>query len=153
MRKYPDVQATLFDLPDAVDAARKRIEAAGMSERVTLVAGDFYQDELPSGADFAWVSAIIHQNDRDQNRALFANVARALAPGGRVAVRDIVMYSDRTAPPMGALFAVNMLVNTEAGGTFTLEEITEDLQSAGFTNIDLIHPTQDMNTVVTATKP
>jgi len=120
LRKYPDAKATLFDLPDAVGAAKKRIEAAGLSERVTLVAGDFYRDGLPSGADLAWVSAIIHQNNREQNRALFA---------------------------------VNMLANTESGGTFTLEEITEDLQSAGFTDVDFIHPTQDMNSVVTARKP
>ena len=52
----------------------------------------------------------------------------------------------------GALFAVNMLVHTPVGDTFTLEELTEDLQSAGFTNIKLLHPDPQMNAVVQARK-
>ncbi len=152
LRKYPDSTATLFDLPDAVDAAKKRIGDAGLSERVRFVAGDFYEDELPSGADFAWVSAIIHQNDRRRNRALFAKVFRALASGGLIAIRDVVMRPERTSPKLGALFAINMLVNTDGGGTFTLAEIVEDLISAGFTEVELVRESEDMNSVVTAIK-
>ena len=152
LRKYPNAKATLFDLPDAVEAAQKRIAAAGMSDRVALVSGDFYEDELPPGANLAWVSAIIHQNNREQNRTLFTKIFRALPPGSHIAIRDIVMESDRTEPAMGALFAVNMLANTPGGGTYTLEEITEDLESAGFANVELVHSTQDMNCVVTAGK-
>ena len=87
---------------------------------------------LPAGADLAWVSAIVHQNSRAQNRALFAKVFAALAPGGRIAIRDILMEEDRTRPVAGALFAVNMLVATEGGGTFTFAELREDLEAAGF---------------------
>lgn len=152
LRKYPDVQATLFDLPDAVHAARERLGAAGLADRAHLVSGDFYRDELPSGADLAWVSAIIHQNNRRQNRDLFEKVFRALAPGGLIAIRDVVMRPDRTSPPLGALFAINMLVNTEGGGTFTFEEISEDLESAGFYEAELVVPAEDMNSVVTARK-
>jgi SAM-dependent methyltransferase len=85
---------------------------------VTLAAGDFYVDDLPAGADFAWVSAICHQHSRRHNRELFAKVYRALAPGGRIAIRDVVMEPCRTQPRDGALFAINMLVNTDTGGTF-----------------------------------
>ena len=91
---------------------------------MNLVAGDFYDDPLPSGADLAWVSAIVHQHAREDNRELFAKVREALAPGGRIMIRDIVMEPDRIAPPEGALFAVNMLVATASGGTFTMDEFT-----------------------------
>lgn len=153
LRAAPDAQATIFDLPDAVEQARERLAKSEFAARVSLVKGDFYADELPAGADYAWVSAICHQHAREQNRALFAKVFRALAPGGRIAVRDIVMESDRTRPRDGALFAINMLANTATGGTFTLDEYAEDLQAAGFAEPQLLVPHEGMNAVVGARKP
>ena len=100
-----------------------------------------------------WLSAIIHQHSRAHNRELFAKIFRALTPGGRVGVRDIVMAPSRTKPLAGALFAINMLANTESGGTFTLEEISEDLRSAGFVNPRLSVPSDDMSAVVEADRP
>lgn len=153
LRAVPQAKATLFDLPDAIEQARRRFEGTEFAERIELVPGDFYIDELPRGADFAWVSAIAHQHDREHNRALYAKVFAALVPGGRIGIRDIVMDSSRTEPVDGALFAINMLVGTETGGTFTLEEFAEDLQSVGFTDVDLRLKSPDMNSVVLATKP
>jgi hypothetical protein len=107
---------------------------------------------LPGGADFAWLSAIVHQNSREQNRALYAKIYRALTAGGILVIRDIVMEASRTQPPVGALFAVNMLVGTEGGGTFTLEEFEEDLASAGFVDIELLHQDAGMDSLVRARK-
>ncbi|MBN2580759.1 MAG: methyltransferase domain-containing protein [Pirellulales bacterium] len=152
LRIVPEAKATIFDLPDAVEQARERINQTPFARRITLVGGDFYTDDLPSGADFAWVSAIIHQHDRQHNRNLFAKVYRALQPGGRVAVRDIVMQPDRTQPRDGALFAVNMLVGTETGGTYTYDEIAADLQSAGFADPKWVVKDEGMQSVVTAIK-
>ena len=109
-------------------------------------------DLLPGGADLAWISAIVHQNSRAQNRELFGKVAAALVPGGRVLIRDIVMDESRTRPVGGALFAINMLVNTESGGTFTFDELADDLQAAGFVDPQLAVPADDMNAVVSARK-
>ena len=95
----PDATAVLFDLPQVVPLARERLSAGGVADRVTLVAGDYNIDPMPGGADFAWLSAIAHQNSREQNRALYAKIHAALVPGGILAVRDIVMgcMSDTTA--------------------------------------------------------
>ena len=98
----------------------------------------------------AWVSAIIHQHGRAENQAHFAKVHRALVPGGTIGIRDFVMSADRTQPPQGALFAVNMLANTERGDTFSFDEIAEDLQAAGFVEPQLRLAAQDMNAVVVA---
>ena len=152
LRACPAATATLFDLPPVLPLARKRLAAAGLLRRVTLASGDFLKDTLPAGADMAWVSAIVHQNSRAQNRHLFANVRQALVPGGRIAIRDILMAESRTAPVMGALFAVNMLVGTRGGGTFTLAELRADLVSAGFCRVKLARPDNAMDTVVTAVR-
>ena len=79
------------------------------------------------------LSAIIHQNSFEQNVELYRKIYRALQPGGRIVIRDHVMSSDHTQPASGALFAVNMLVGTREGRTYSFEEIKASLESAGFT--------------------
>lgn len=152
LRAVPHSTATIFDLPDAIQQARERIAGTEFASRVQFVGGDFYQDELPAGADFAWVSAIAHQHDRPHNRVLYAKVYRALVSGGRIGIRDLVMDETRTQPVDGALFAINMLVNTETGGTFTFSEFREDLEAAGFVDVQHKVKTEDMNSVVLARK-
>ncbi|HRZ37703.1 MAG TPA: methyltransferase [Candidatus Paceibacterota bacterium] len=152
LRACPEGRATLFDLPHVIPMARRRLAAARMDRRVRLVAGDYMTDPLPRGADLAWVSAIVHQNSRAENRTMFAKVFRALEVGGRIAIRDIVMEPNRTRPIAGALFAINMLVATPGGGTFTFDEIREDLESAGFTRARLAVRDPGMNSIVVAEK-
>ena len=153
LRMRPSARATLFDLADVIPMARRRLTKAGFSKRVKLVPGDFMKRELPAGADLAWVSAIIHQNSRDQNRTLFARIFNALTPGGTIAIRDILMEGNRTQPVAGALFAVNMLAATEGGGTFTFEEVREDLMWAGFKQASVAREDPGMNAIVIAKKP
>ena len=152
LKRNAKARGTIFDLPKVKEQARRRIASAGLSDRVEFVAGDFYQDELPPGANLAWVSAIVHQSPREQNRMLFAKAARALAGGGHVLIRDILMEESRTAPVSGALFAVNMLVGTEGGGTYTFDELREDLESAGFVEAKVLRRDPGMNSVVQARK-
>lgn len=148
----PRARATLFDLPEVIPLAEARLEKAGLSERVRCVAGDFYTDQLPKGADFALLSAIAHQNSREQNRALFAKTYDALENGGVLVIRDVVMDETRTQPVGGAMFAVNMLVATERGGTYTFAEFAEDLASAGFGEITLVGQDEFMNSLVRAVR-
>jgi precorrin-6B methylase 2 len=153
LRSCSSGRATIFALPHVVPMAQRRLATAGVLERVQLVPGDFMVDSLPPGADLAWVSAIVHQNSREQNRLLFGKVFQALVPGGRIAIRDIVMENSRTQPVGGALFAINMLVATEGGGTFTFEELREDLESAGFVETAILRRDVSMNSIVAARRP
>jgi precorrin-6B methylase 2 len=150
LRVVPEGRATLFDLPPVISMARQRVAEAGLSERVTFVGGDFYTDDLPTGADLVWLGAVCHQNSRQQNRALFAKAHQALEAGGAVVIRDIVMDVSRTRPIAGALFAVNMLVGTEAGGTYTFDEYREDLRQTGFDRVVLVHQSETMSCLIRA---
>ena len=76
----------------------------------------------------------------------------ALAPGGRIAIRDILMDAQRTSPVGGALFAVNMLAATPGGGTYTFDELAADLTSAGFTDPAVLRRDPWMNSIVAADK-
>jgi precorrin-6B methylase 2 len=152
LRAVPDATAVLFDLPQVIPLARQRLARAGLADRVSLVAGNFDTDELPGGADFAWVSAIAHQNSRAQNRALYRRIWSALVAGGTLAIRDVVMDASKTQPLAGALFAVNMLVGTEGGGTFTFDEFQEDLKIAGFAEVQLVYQGDAMDSLIRAKK-
>ena len=152
LRAFPDATAVLFDLPEVIPLARGRLTAAGLVDRVTLVAGDYNVDPLPTGADFAWLSAIVHQNSPAQNQVLYSKIHAALAAGGTLVIRDIVMDASRTVPPSGALFAVNMLVATEGGNSYTLDEFRDELTGAGFMDVEQIHEDEGMNALVRARK-
>lgn len=149
----PDLKATIFDLPPVIDMARERLEKSGVLDRVTLVAGDFYQDDLPAGHDLALLSAVIHQNSPGQNLNLYGKVLAALEPGGRLVIRDHIMKPGRTEPRAGALFAINMLVATAGGGTYTFEEVEAGLKEAGFVRVKLLQEGERMEGLVEAYKP
>ncbi|KKK72391.1 hypothetical protein LCGC14_2904340 [marine sediment metagenome] len=120
---------------------------------MTLAAGDFQDDpSLPAGADLAWVSAIVHLNSRRENRDLLTKVHAALCEGGRILIRDIVMDPSHTFPGDGALFAVNMLVHTPGGGTYSFGELSEDLTAAGFVNPEQLIAGEFMESVIQAAK-
>lgn len=152
LQAVPEASATLFDLPEVIPMAKEHIAEAGLTGRVNFVPGDFYTDQLPCGADFIWLSAIAHQNSRKQNQALFAKIYAALEDNGVLVLRDVVMDDSRTRPQAGAMFAINMLVATESGGTYNFEEYRCDLLDAGFADITLICRDEFMNSLIRATK-
>jgi len=153
LRAHPEARGILFDLPHVIPMAEGRLTAEGLIDRVELAAGDFERDPLPQGADLVWLSAIIHQNSPEQNHRLYTSIHEALEPGGQLLIRDLVMEESRTAPASGALFAINMLVATVGGGTFTLSQMREELEAAGFTDVRWILRREDMSSVISARKP
>lgn len=152
LRALPQSQGTLFDLPVGIAAARRRFTGSEYEQRVQLIEGDFYVDEFPSGFDWAWISAIIHQFDRTESRKLYQKAFRSLGSGGKIAVRDFVLHPSRTAPRAGVIFGINMLVATPTGRVYSFEEIKEDLEASGFTDVKLTVPAETMSAVVTAKK-
>lgn len=153
LNENPSLTAVLFDLEPVIAIAEKRLRADGLIDRVQLAAGDFYQDELPTGCDFALLSAIVHQNSPSQNLDLFGKIFRALAPGGTLVIRDHIMDESHTDPLEGTLFALNMIVETPGGDTYSFAELKEGLNQAGFVNARLIRRGEKMDGLIEAQKP
>ena len=152
LKAAPEMKATLFDRSAVIQIARERLAEEGLLDRVHLVTGDFYEDELPGGHDLALLSAIIHQNSPMRNVELFRKVLRAMVPGGRLIIRDHVMEPGRIEPKDGAIFAVNMLVNTVGGSTYTFDEIRNWLEEAGFASVRFLRAGKHMDALVEAFK-
>jgi SAM-dependent methyltransferase len=130
-RQQPDLDAVVFDLPNVVPITQKYVAAAGLEARVTTAVGDYLTDPLPSGFDLVFLSAVVHSNSPEENLRLLRSCAAAVNPGGRVAVVDFVMDDTRVTPQVGAFFALNMLVATDHGDTFTEGEIRGWMTAAG----------------------
>lgn len=153
LRRNPAMTAVIFDLENVVPMAAEKISKEGIKDRVDLVAGDFYKDKLPEGCDLALLSAIIHQNSPEKNLDLYTKIFSALEPGGTLLIRDHIMDESRTKPSAGAMFAINMLVNTRCGDTYTLKEVKEGLEEAGFTDVQQVRYGEGMDCLVTGQKP
>jgi predicted O-methyltransferase YrrM len=140
----PEIRAEVFDLPNVIPIARRHIEAAGLADRVTTRAGDLRVDRYGEGHDLVFVSAICHMNSPEENREMFRKILAALAPAGRVVVQDFVLRPDKTSPKIGALFALNMLVGTRGGSSYSEDEYAGWLAQEGFVEVrrvDLPGPT------------
>lgn len=153
LHKNPQLMAIVFDLEDVIPMAKERIKEEQLFHRVEFIAGDFYEEDLPKGCDLALLSAIIHQNSPEENLKLYGKVFRALEKGGTILIRDHIMSEDRTKPPAGALFAVNMLVNTRGGDTYTFQDVKDGLENSGFREVQLLRTGQKMDCLVEAKKP
>jgi SAM-dependent methyltransferase len=129
------IHAVVFDLPNVVPMTRNYVASAGYGAQVSTVVGDYRKDELPAGFDMVFLSAIIHSLAPDGNRDLIRKAAAAAAPGGQVVVLDHLMNEERSGPLPAAMFALNMLVGTGAGDTYTESEVRSWMQEAGLHDI------------------
>jgi SAM-dependent methyltransferase len=130
IRENPEIQGTIFDLPNVINLTKKYIASEGFEHSVKTIAGDYLKDKFGYDFDLVFVSAVLHINSPDENRLLIKKCAEALNPGGQLVILDHIMNEDRTDPAVGAIFAINMLVGTEKGDTYTEKEIKSWLQEA-----------------------
>jgi hypothetical protein len=132
-RRHPSLTATVFELPAVVPFAREIIAQAGLADRVSVQAGDFQQEGLGHGYDVALVFGVLNGEPPEGRPALIRKVYDCLSPGGRIVLRDFVLDPDRAGPPEAAIFALQMLLATEAGGLDTSDDWARWLAEAGFT--------------------
>jgi (2Fe-2S) ferredoxin/predicted O-methyltransferase YrrM len=129
----PALRAEIVDLPEVVPITQEHIRKAGLADRITTRAGDMLTVTLESGGyDLVLLSAICHMYSPEENQKLFERAYAALAPKGRLVVSDFILEAGKTAPRFGALFALNMLVATRAGASYSEPEYEAWLKQAGF---------------------
>lgn len=151
-KQSPHVRIRAVDWPEVLKVTRRVAGRHGVTNRLTTAAGDFFEADFGKGHRLATIGHILHSEGRERSQRLLKKVYNALAPGGTVAIQEFVPNNDRTGPPNALIFAVNMLVNTEAGDTFTFEEMSQWLRKAGFKNPRLLD-VPSVSPLVLADKP
>ncbi|MFH0866577.1 MAG: methyltransferase [Bacteroidota bacterium] len=125
------ITATVYDLPNVLPITKNFIRQHGFEKKVDTFAGDYNLNDLPKGYDLIFISAVVHINSYRDNVKLMKKCVKALNPGGTVVIQDHIMNEDRAAPAPGAMFALNMLVGTDEGDTYTETEIKDWFLKAG----------------------
>ncbi|HNR30719.1 MAG TPA: methyltransferase [Candidatus Hydrogenedentes bacterium] len=132
LKANPRLRATIMDLPPVIEIARDQVAVAGLEERVAYRPGDCTADDLGSGYDLILVSNIVHILSADQNARLVRKCHDALESGGTLIIKDFLTDPDRSGPAFSLIFALHMLLHTEAGGTYSIEEVRRWTDDAGF---------------------
>ncbi len=136
VKRNPAIEAVVMDLPHVIPLTKKYVEQAEMLDNFKFIEGNYLTADFEGSYDLILLSAIIHMNSFEQNRILINKCADALNVNGMLIVSDFLMSENRTEPYFGALFALNMLVGTNDGDTYTESEIKEWFESAGLKNIE-----------------
>jgi 3-hydroxy-5-methyl-1-naphthoate 3-O-methyltransferase len=134
----PLVQVTAVDWERVLSTTKKMATKFQLEDRFRFVPGDVLETDFGSNYAVATLGHILHSEGVERSKALLRRVHAALRPGGTIAIAEFLVNAERTGPPQGLIFGVNMLVNTDQGGTYSFEEISDWLRAAGFTNMRLL---------------
>ncbi len=131
----PAVSVRAVDWPGVLPVTRKTVARFGLADRFAFTAGDLLEADFGAGHHVATLGHILHSEGAERSQVLLQKTFAALAPGATIAIAEFLVNADRTAPVNGLIFAVNMLVNTENGDTYSFEEIAAWLAEAGFVDM------------------
>ncbi len=130
-RRYPELRATLYDLPGTLRVTERYVAASEVAARMECVAGDYRADAVPGGYDVIFLSNIIHGEDEAANEALVGKLSGALVPGGRLVIKDHIVGGTPAETAAGTVFSLLMLLTTEGGRCYTREEVSGWFERAG----------------------
>src|SRR5271168_3351446 len=131
-RQNPNAVITALDWPPVLEIARKNAAEAGLADRFHTKPGSAFELNLGAGYHIVLLPNFLHHFDPATNESLLRRVHAALVPGGRAVILEFVPDADRLAPEFAVMFAMNMLVHTPAGDTYTRSELESMLHNAGF---------------------
>lgn len=128
--KFKDSSGISFDLSASAERAKTLLQARGLRDRCEVVGGDFFVG-VPTGGDAYMLKMIIHDWDDERSIAILKNIRKAMAPGARLLVVDMVIDPATTSGSAGKLFDLNMLVMT-GGRERTADEFASLYQASRF---------------------
>lgn len=149
---YPELKATVFDLPQTLRVTERTVKQAGMEDRIALKPGNFNQDALGASYDVVLMSDILHYQDDRMNAAVVKKVHAHVNPGGRLVIKDRFLDDAGTGPAWTTAFAVHILVNTEKGRCYRTAEAMRWMTEAGFDNVTELERTAVVQGIKTSKK-
>lgn len=136
--RFTRLHATIFDLPGTLAITERYVREAGMVDRIRLIAGDYRKDPIPGSYDIVFLSNIIHGEGEQDNLSLIHKLAANLKAGGRLVLKDHILDDGHTAPPVGAIFSLLMLLTTASGRCYSFSEVKLWMERAGLSHVQQI---------------
>lgn len=128
---------TSFDLPQVEPHAQKQIKDAGMMDRITVVSGDFLQDELPK-ADVIIMGNILHDWNLEKKIILIKKAYNALPEGGAFIAIENLIDDARRENAFSLLMSLNMLIEFGDAFDYTAKDFRQWCSEVGFTCFEFI---------------
>jgi 2-polyprenyl-3-methyl-5-hydroxy-6-metoxy-1,4-benzoquinol methylase len=148
-KQNPKAHVTGLDWAPVLRVALDNARKAGVQDRYTMIPGSAFDVDFDGPYDAVLLTNFLHHFDKPTCVRLLQKVHAALRPGGRCATLEFVPNEDRVSPPTPAAFAMTMLTTTADGDAYTLSELTNMYNEAGFKNISGHPIPKSPHTVVT----
>ncbi len=145
-RKYPQLKATIFDLPETIAITNQIIVKEDIQNRITCQAGNWDTDSFGSDNDVVLLSNVLHGPQSSAEMKL-QKAFDSMTQQGLLIIQEFILNDDRSGPLIPALF--NIMV-----GAYSRKELTAVIENAGFTNCATIAESEQFDaTWLTAKKP
>lgn len=146
-----DITCTVLELPAICELADDYIADAGVAEQVDTTSVDMFREPWPKGYDAHFFSNIFHDWSFDTCRQLAKSSFEALPAGGRILLHEMLLHDSGKGPYPAIAFSLLMAIGTK-GQQFTLPQLKDILESAGFTKVGS-HHSYGYYSIVSAEKP
>jgi SAM-dependent methyltransferase len=133
----PNLEGTLFDLPEVVEIAERKLAASPVANRARVVGGDLFSGELPPGHDAVVLANVIHYFLPERNVELLRRLRTAVEPGARLLVVDFWTDSTHTQPLPAALMAGEFLAQV-GGDVYSEDELHGWLSESGWRPVETL---------------
>ena len=134
----PHVRVTAVDWSDVIPVTQRIVKRFRLEDRYNFIKGDLRETYFGRDFDLALLGHILHCEGEARSGELLRKTFDSLKPGGSIVIAEWLVNDDRSGPLPMLIFGTNMLVNTDEGDVFSLEEITNWLRAAGFENVRTI---------------
>jgi SAM-dependent methyltransferase len=132
---YPQLQATVVDLPTVTPITSRLVAEAGAADRVTVRAADVVRSPVPGTYEVAIVRELLQVLSADEAQQVLQHIGAALVPGGRLFILGQILDDTHTTPLEAVGFNLIFLNTFAAGESYTEREHHMWLQAAGFVDI------------------
>lgn len=136
-KKYPQIEAIVFDFLSVCTIAQGYIENFGVTSQVRTMGGDFFKTELPKDVDVVVLGQVLHSYSLEECKKIIDISNQVLIKGGLIIIIDFYLNNDKTGPLYPALFALNMIAGSKAGNAYTFNEVSDLLKVANFRDIEI----------------
>ena len=139
LQSNPKLQATVMDRAVALEVAQTLAKQESLESRLSFHPGNFMDEGIPGTYDVMWYSNVLHIYSPAENLKVFKKMRQALNPGGRLLIQDTFLENPKGLRPLETnLFAVTMLLYTDTGNTYPIQEVRQWLHQAGLKRTRII---------------
>ncbi len=134
-----NVKVVAQDFPAIIKVTQEYVKKHNVESQYSYLEGDLRDLRLSENSfDIIYLGNIIHSEGEKASYELLKKLFLSLKTGGKIIIIDMITNEDHTEPGYPVLFALNMLVNTVDGDTFSLGEYTQWLNDIGYSKIETV---------------